>query len=376
MHQSVASALSVPRNLPSQNDDKKLDASVKAEMVVFQSNGKSGRCLEQVYLYLMTVLPTSVEAKRAFSVAGVLCTKYKLIRRRVIWLIGQWISVKFKSELRPLLYEAILNLMQDPDLVYLESIFSLLFQLLQQVTECDTKMHILHVISCVVERVNTQIKPYVGCLVQYLPLLWKQSEDHNMLRCAILTTLIHLVKGLGAESKNLYPFLLPVIQLSTDVNQPPHVYLLEDGLELCVIMDKFCGIINICVEALHDVMTEDPDSGTYKDCMLITHFEEPKLIDDEEPPSEQDIRKKMDLQERSQEWDDDMVRSVQFCNKVDDVMTTYKLLFDRKKKQQQLPITMFLQTRKKEPVPTTTTDTPSETVEEVPQEMAPPSEET
>ncbi|KAJ8414030.1 hypothetical protein AAFF_G00066280 [Aldrovandia affinis] len=42
---------------------------------------------------------------------------YKLIRRRVIWLIGQWISVKFKSDLRPLLYEAILGLMQDPDLV-------------------------------------------------------------------------------------------------------------------------------------------------------------------------------------------------------------------------------------------------------------------
>ncbi|KAG2470728.1 RIMB2 protein, partial [Polypterus senegalus] len=75
--------------------------------------------------------------------------------------------------------------------------------------------------------------------------------------------------------------------------------------------------------------------------------------------------------------DDDVVRSVQFCNKVDDVMTAYKLLFDRKKKQrQQLLITMFLQPRKKEPVPTTTTDTPSETVEEVPQEMASPSEET
>lgn len=38
------------------------------------------------------------------------------------------------------------------------------------------------------------IRPYVGCLVQYLPLLWKQSEEHNMLRCAILTTLIHLVQ--------------------------------------------------------------------------------------------------------------------------------------------------------------------------------------
>ncbi|KAI7797680.1 putative importin-11, partial [Triplophysa rosa] len=212
--------------------------------------------------------------------------RYKLIRRRVIWLIGQWISVKFKPDLRPLLYEVILSLMQDPDLVvrietattlkldilsdclndaespeitpavitlnstspvddfefrteqflpYLESIFSLLFQLLQQVNECDTKMQVLHVISCVIERVSIQIRPYVGCLVQYLPLLWKQSEEHNMLRCAILTTLIHLVQGLGAESKNLYPFLLPVIQLSTDVSQPPHVYLLEDGLELWLV---------------------------------------------------------------------------------------------------------------------------------------------
>uniref|UniRef100_A0A8B9FSY9 Importin-11 n=1 Tax=Amazona collaria TaxID=241587 RepID=A0A8B9FSY9_9PSIT len=174
--------------------------------------------------------------------------RYKPIRRRVIWLIGQWISVKFKSDLRPVLYETICNLLQDQDLVvndfefrtdqflpYLESMFTLLFKLLQEVTECDTKMHVLHVLSCVIERVNIQIQPYVGCLVQYLPLLWKQSEEHNMLRCAILTTLIHLVQGLGADSKNLYPFLLPVIQLSTDVTQPPHVYLLEDGLELWLV---------------------------------------------------------------------------------------------------------------------------------------------
>ncbi|KAL7989012.1 hypothetical protein Chor_007931 [Crotalus horridus] len=150
--------------------------------------------------------------------------RYKPIRRRVIWLIGQWISVKFKSDLRPILYEAICNLLQDEDLVYLESMFTLLFKLLQEVRECDTKMHVLHVLSCVIERVNMQIRPYVACLVQYLPLLWKQSEKHNMLRCAILTTLIHLIQGLGAESKNLYSFLLPVIQLSTDVSQPPHVF--------------------------------------------------------------------------------------------------------------------------------------------------------
>ncbi|KAL4630065.1 importin-11 isoform X1 [Arapaima gigas] len=433
---------------------------------------------------------------------------YKLIRRRVIWLIGQWISVKFKSELRPLLYEAILSLMQDPDLVvasptrvapmlavvYLNvslPVDDFEFRTEQFLPVSFSSLLFSYLIVNVVRGQSDdaacvcvqQIRPYVGCLVQYLPLLWKQSEEHNMLRCAILTTLVHLVQGLGAESKNLYAFLLPVIQLSTDVSQPPHVYLLEDGLELwlvtlencpsitpellrifqnmsallelssenlrtcfqiingytylsateflqnyaeslcqsfcellkditkegqvqvlkvveiaikvspllgahmfqpllpdvfrgiidgerypvvmstylgvigrvllqnssffssllrqmaqefnqemdqllgsliemwvermdnitqperrklsslallsllpsdnSVIQDKFCGIINICVEALHDVMTEDPETGTFKDCMLITHFEEPKLTDDEEPPTEQDKRKKL-----------------------------------------------------------------------------------
>ena len=30
----------------------------------------------------------------------------------------------------------------------------------------------------------------------------------------------------------MFDFLLPVIQLSTDVNKEPHVYLCEDGLDL------------------------------------------------------------------------------------------------------------------------------------------------
>lgn len=34
---------------------------------------------------------------------------------------------------------------------------------------------------------------------------------------------------------------------------------------ISLIQDKFCGIVNICVEALHDVMTEDPETGTFKE---------------------------------------------------------------------------------------------------------------
>jgi hypothetical protein len=91
---------------------------------------------------------------------------YRIIRRRVLWLIGQWTSVKLSSELRPALYSATLPLLQgdedmavrltasntlkhaiddfefntDQFLPFLESSFSLLFTLLKEAHESDTKV--------------------------------------------------------------------------------------------------------------------------------------------------------------------------------------------------------------------------------------------
>ncbi|GFT81037.1 importin-11 [Trichonephila clavipes] len=107
-----------------------------------------------------------------------------------------------------------------------------LFHLLKEVNECDLKMSVLHVLSLIIERVETEVRPYAEALLQYLPQLWNNCGDHNMLRCAIISCFVHLVQGLGTLSEGLHPLLLPMIALSTDVNQPPHVYLLEDGLDL------------------------------------------------------------------------------------------------------------------------------------------------
>lgn len=71
----------------------------------------------------------------------------------------------------------------------------------------------------------TSLQMWYSSEVPHLPSL----SDCNLF---IFPCISFFFQGLGAESKNLYPFLLPVIQLSTDVSQPPHVYLLEDGLEL------------------------------------------------------------------------------------------------------------------------------------------------
>nr|CAD7589784.1 unnamed protein product [Timema genevievae] len=128
---------------------------------------------------------------------------YRVIRRRVAWLIGQWTGVKLSQELRPALYSSMLPLLEqgediavrltasstlklavddfefntDQFLPFLEPCFSLLFALLQEAQECDTK-------------------------------------------------------AIGVLNKDFYQFLIPVIALSTDMAQDAHVYLLEDGLEL------------------------------------------------------------------------------------------------------------------------------------------------
>ena len=54
-------------------------------------------------------------------------------------------------------------------------------------------MKLLHVMSFIIERMKFSIRPCAPALTGYLPALWQESADHNMLRCAILTTLTNLV---------------------------------------------------------------------------------------------------------------------------------------------------------------------------------------
>ena len=189
---------------------------------------------------------------------GVKDSNYRIVRRRVCWLLGQWSGVKLSPQLRPRLYELLMPMLaSEEDLVvrlaaakamkvviddfefsveelepYLEQVFSLLFSLLKEVNECDTKLNVLNVLSYLIERVGVSIRPICSALLHYLPTLWEESASHNMLRCSILSTLVFIVQGLGTVSEGLLPFLGPVLELSTDLTQDSHIYLLEDGLEL------------------------------------------------------------------------------------------------------------------------------------------------
>lgn len=188
-------------------------------------------------------------------------SNYRIVRRRAVWLVGQWSGVKLSPELRPRLYQILVPLLKkEEDLVvrlaaakalkvviddfeftsdelkpYLSLAFGQLFELLKEVEECDTKLSILNVLSYVIERVGIGIRGMCEELAHYLPNLWSASDDHDMLRCSILGTLVSIVQGLGSITESLAPFLYDVIFMSTNLNNSCSVYLLEDGLELWLV---------------------------------------------------------------------------------------------------------------------------------------------
>ena len=55
-------------------------------------------------------------------------------------------------------------------------------------------MQVLNAMSFLIEQVGASIAPHSHSLVQHLPLLWQESEEHNLLRCAIVNTLMQLVE--------------------------------------------------------------------------------------------------------------------------------------------------------------------------------------
>jgi len=52
-------------------------AAIRSEIAVFKANGTRGRSLQLVYGHLLSIPPSSVEAERAFSAAGILCKKVR-----------------------------------------------------------------------------------------------------------------------------------------------------------------------------------------------------------------------------------------------------------------------------------------------------------
>ena len=116
----------------------------------------------------------------------------------------------------------------------------LLLKLLQDVNESDTKvcyhsntyicnpmtlyyiiiqLAVMKVFSQLIEQVGVAVRPHIGSLLEQIPGLWAEAggENSSILQCAIIATLTIIVNSLGELSSQLHPFLVPIIQYSTDI---------------------------------------------------------------------------------------------------------------------------------------------------------------
>lgn len=203
--------------------------------------------------WLLTKLMPEVK-----SIQGILHAR--LIHRRVLWLISQWAGINPSDELRPVLYSfAVSSLDNSFDLAvrlmasvtlqsllddfefdillfaeHQDSCLQGLYNLLVETKNCDTKMRVLNVFSYLIERLGPHVAPYDDKIANIIPPLWEHavSQNHDMLKCVILGTMVQFITALGPASSNVYHLTVPLIRESLNLSNPSHVYLLEDGLEL------------------------------------------------------------------------------------------------------------------------------------------------
>jgi hypothetical protein len=186
---------------------------------------------------------------------------YKVLRRRIAILIGQWITIKISEANRPLVYQIFQHLLKTEEetndhvvrvtaarqlklvvddftfqaegfLPYAPDILGRMMALIQEVENTETKMAILETIRVIAVRLEQHIVPFADHIVSILPRLWEASGEEHLLKQAILTLLSTLVAAMKAQAQRYHSLILPLIQRAVEPGSEMQVYLMEEALDL------------------------------------------------------------------------------------------------------------------------------------------------
>ncbi|KAJ2499126.1 hypothetical protein GGH96_003786 [Coemansia sp. RSA 1972] len=181
---------------------------------------------------------------------------------RMAWLVGKWVVVKFPADQRPHAYTLLLELARSDELLvvriealsslmcciddwdfdteqfapFLQPAFECITNVLAKVDMPETRMRVVNFLSSIVQRMQREIVPYAESIICLIPPLWQSAAGENMYQTTILVLITKVIEALGAQSTSLQSFVAPLVRHSTDLNDPAHVYLIEDGIELWLIL--------------------------------------------------------------------------------------------------------------------------------------------
>ncbi|PVH87132.1 ARM repeat-containing protein [Cadophora sp. DSE1049] len=190
---------------------------------------------------------------------------YKVLRRRIAILLGQWITIKISGANRPLVYQIFQHLLKAEDetndhvvritaarqfkavvddfsfdgekfLPYAPDILGRCMALIQEVENTETKMAILDTIRMIAVRLESHISPFADQIVSTLPGLWEASGEEHLLKQAILTLMSTLVTAMKEAAQRYHSMILPLIQRAVEPGSEMQVYLMEEALDLWVVI--------------------------------------------------------------------------------------------------------------------------------------------
>ncbi|KAK4055221.1 hypothetical protein OIV83_000501 [Microbotryomycetes sp. JL201] len=188
----------------------------------------------------------------------------RIIRRRIAWLVGNYIDADLKPAERTKVYSLLTHLMgrnestdtairltaarslvkcdtwdfdKEAFLPYLPNVIEQVVQLLDEVEMADTRKRLNETLGVVIDRVGENIMPFAPQLAEVLYTMWTTAAEPHF-QTSVLVTMAKLVEALGDQSQLLQSQCAPIIQYSVNPSQPAHVYLQEDALELWLALLK------------------------------------------------------------------------------------------------------------------------------------------
>ncbi|EKM80164.1 hypothetical protein AGABI1DRAFT_120195 [Agaricus bisporus var. burnettii JB137-S8] len=184
---------------------------------------------------------------------------YPIIKRRIAWLIGQWVSEECTPPTNPLIWDVLAHLLTDRGLStdtvvrltaasalkdcmdtvgfaveyflpHLPATISQLVHLIGEAESFESKRKIDNALNIVIEQTGQQISPFVPIIVAPLPQLWETAGDDWLFKSSLLVTVTKLIEAIKDQSTNLGSVIVPLIRAS--LAPVSIVHLEDDGLSL------------------------------------------------------------------------------------------------------------------------------------------------
>ncbi|KAG8884084.1 hypothetical protein FRB97_005307 [Tulasnella sp. 331] len=198
---------------------------------------------------------------------------YRLMKRRIAWLIGKWhVENKRESGVSKQIWEILLFLLSDRSeasdpavrltavvsvsecvdnndfvlddfLPFMGQYLAALFLMIDEAEATESKNRIIKSMNCIIGQARQQVAPLIQPIIEPLPRLWTAAGTDYMLKQSLLILVKELIDATREHSAALHSLVVPLVQESLlPANKPQ---LDDDGFALWVAALQQCKSIQV-----------------------------------------------------------------------------------------------------------------------------------